>query len=44
MHGMKEIIQEAEFNEAIEYYEGCELGLGYDFSVEVLAVIQNIIN
>ncbi|MBF0560396.1 MAG: type II toxin-antitoxin system RelE/ParE family toxin [Nitrospirae bacterium] len=35
---------EAEFNEAIEYYEGCELGLGYDFSIEVLAAIQNIIN
>ena len=35
---------EAEFNEAIEYYEGCELGLGYDFSIEGLAAIQNIIN
>ncbi len=35
---------EAEFNEAIEYYEGCELGLGYDFSIEVLAAIQHIIN
>ncbi len=35
---------EEEFNEAIEYYEGCELGLGYDFSIEVLAAIQNIIN
>jgi toxin ParE1/3/4 len=31
-------------NEAIEYYESCELGLGYDFSVEVLAAIQYIIN
>jgi len=33
-----------EFNEAIEYYENCEPGLGYDFSIEVLATIQNIVN
>lgn len=33
-----------DFNEAIEYYENCEPGLGYDFSIEVLASIQNIIN
>ncbi|MBM2833954.1 MAG: hypothetical protein HW406_1115 [Candidatus Brocadiaceae bacterium] len=33
-----------EFNEAIEYYENCEPGLGYDFSIEVLASIQNIVN
>jgi len=33
-----------EFNEAIEYYEDCEPGLGYDFSVEVHAAIQNIVN
>ncbi len=33
-----------EFNEAIEYYEGCGLGLGYDFSIEVYTAIQNIIN
>lgn len=35
---------EAEFNEAINYYEECELGLGYDFSIEIFATIQNIIN
>jgi hypothetical protein len=35
---------ESEFHEAIEYYEESELGLGYDFSIEVLAPIQNIIN
>ncbi|MDP2682424.1 MAG: type II toxin-antitoxin system RelE/ParE family toxin [Deltaproteobacteria bacterium] len=33
-----------EFNEAIEYYKNCEPGLGYDFSIEVLATIQNIVN
>lgn len=33
-----------EFNGAIEYYENCESGLGYDFSIEVHAAIQNIIN
>lgn len=26
---------DAEFFESIEYYEQCELGLGYDFSIEV---------
>ena len=35
---------ESEFHEDIDYYEGCELGLGYDFSIEVLATIQNIVN
>lgn len=35
---------EAEFLEAINYYEKCEPGLGYDFSLEVAATIQNIIN
>jgi len=34
---------EAEFREAIEYYEDRESGLGYDFSIEVFAAIQNII-
>jgi hypothetical protein len=34
---------ETEFCEAIDYYEECELGLGYDFSAEVLAAIQNIV-
>jgi len=33
---------EAEFNEAIDYYEDCEIGLGYDFSIEVHSTIQNI--
>lgn len=33
-----------EFNEAIEYYEDCVPGLGCDFSIEVDAAIQNIIN
>lgn len=33
-----------EFNEAIEYYENCEPGLGYDFSIEVLASIGNVVN
>lgn len=35
---------EAEFYEAIDYYERCETGLGYDFSVEVYSTIQNILN
>ena len=35
---------EAEFNESIEYYEEREQGLGYDFSIEVFAGIQKIIN
>jgi len=34
---------EAEFIGAIEYYENNERGLGYDFSIEVHAVIQNIL-
>jgi len=33
-----------EFNEAIEYYENCEPGLGYDFSIEAHAAIQNIVD
>jgi plasmid stabilization system protein ParE len=35
---------EREFTEAVEYYESRESGLGYDFSMEVFATIQNIIN
>lgn len=35
---------ESEFHEAINYYEDCESDLGYDFSIEVLATIQNIVN
>lgn len=31
---------EAEFNEAIEYYEVIESGLGYDFAVEIHSAIQ----
>ncbi|HYY16796.1 MAG TPA: type II toxin-antitoxin system RelE/ParE family toxin, partial [Gammaproteobacteria bacterium] len=34
---------EAEFNEAIDYYEECEPGLGYDFSIEVFDAIRNIV-
>ena len=35
---------EAEFVESIAYYEGCETGLGFDFSREVYATIQNARN
>jgi len=34
---------ESEFHEAINYYEDRERGLGYDFSIEVLATIRNIV-
>jgi len=34
---------EKEFLEAINYYEDRESGLGYDFSIEVFATIQNIV-
>ncbi len=34
---------ETEFLEAINYYENREFGLGYDFSIEVFATIQNIV-
>jgi len=34
---------EKEFLEAINYYEDRERGLGYDFSIEVFATIQNIV-
>ena len=33
-----------EFNEAIDYYEEYEQGLGYDFVIEVFESIQNIVN
>jgi toxin ParE1/3/4 len=33
---------EAEFLASIDYYEEREIGLGYDFSVEVFAAIQNV--
>lgn len=35
---------EAEFLAAIDYYEGCEPGLGYDFSVEVHSTIGRILS
>ena len=35
---------DAEFFQAIEYYEECEAGLGCDFSVEVYSAIENIID
>ncbi len=31
---------EAEFNEAIDYYEEIESGLGYDFALEVYSAIN----
>ena len=34
---------EEEFLGAINYYEDRERGLGYDFSIEVFATIQNIV-
>jgi hypothetical protein len=35
---------ESEFFWAIDYYEECEDGLGYDFSIEVYSSIQNIVD
>lgn len=32
----------AEFEQAIEYYEGCATGLGYDFALEVYAAIERV--
>ena len=34
---------ETEFYHAIDYYEACEGGLGYDFSIEIYLTIQNIL-
>jgi plasmid stabilization system protein ParE len=34
---------EAEFYDAIEYYESCAAGLGYDFSIEVHSTIERIL-
>jgi hypothetical protein len=31
---------EEEFNKAIDYYEGIEPGLGYDFALEVHSTIK----
>lgn len=33
---------EAELSAAIDYYEAIEIGLGYDFSVEIQASIERI--
>jgi plasmid stabilization system protein ParE len=35
---------ETEFFDAIDYYEDCEKGLGYDFAVEVYSAIEKILN
>lgn len=35
---------EAEFLNAIGYYEGCESGLGQDFALEIYSTIQNILS
>jgi hypothetical protein len=31
---------EKEFNEAIDYYESIDIGLGYDFATEIYTAIQ----
>jgi hypothetical protein len=33
---------EVELNEAVEYYDGCQDGLGLEFAREVYATIENI--
>ena len=33
---------ETEFYKSIDYYENCESGLGYDFSMEIYSTIQKI--
>lgn len=35
---------EAEFIFAVEYYEKCEKGLGYDFALEVQASVKRILS
>lgn len=35
---------EIEFNRAIEYYESCETGLGYDFAVEVYSATELLLS
>lgn len=35
---------EAEFLVAIDYYERCESGLGYDFAIEVHSTIESILS
>ena len=34
---------EKELNEAIEYYQACREGLGFEFAKEIYATIQNIL-
>ncbi len=34
---------ESEFLEAIDYYEGKEKGLGYDFALEIYSTIERIL-
>ena len=34
---------EAEFLEAINYYESCKEGLGYEFAVEVYSAVERIV-
>lgn len=34
---------EAEFLEAVDYYETCKEGLGFEFAVEVYSVIERIL-
>lgn len=34
---------ELEFNEAIDYYEDVENGLGYDFSIEIANAVARIV-
>ncbi len=35
---------ETEFLEAVDYYEKCEKGLGYDFSIEVYSAIRKVVD
>ena len=35
---------EIEFNQAIDYYEDCRNGLGYEFSIEVLYAIERAVS
>ncbi|OGH56876.1 MAG: plasmid stabilization protein [Candidatus Lindowbacteria bacterium RIFCSPLOWO2_12_FULL_62_27] len=35
---------ETEFIEAVDYYEKCGKGLGYDFSMEVYSAIRNVVD
>jgi len=35
---------ESEFLAAIDYYETCEPGLGYDFAADVYSTIENILS